>query len=159
MIKTLTGRSFWVALLVCTGLWPAQVLAQTLQIRQNDTAASLGQLPFAPGQEICLHWQHSVTGGDVADCFENRAGRMTLTRSYLHDFAAGLGDIAGRGTIQPAAHGGYWITGMADTIPGNSLALRVGDRAVNHRLKMGDLILRLSQIAPRTLVHLRLQAD
>jgi hypothetical protein len=117
----------------------------------------LGQLPFPQGQEICLHWNHSVTGGPVADCFENDDGSLTLTRSYLHDFAAGLGDMAGRGTLTPAGDGGYWITDIGEKIPGNALSLRVGPENVNHRLLAGDDTLPLSALAPDTAVLLSLE--
>lgn len=119
----------------------------------------LGQLPFDAGHAICLRWSHSVTGGAVADCFENRSGTMVLTRSYLHDFAAGLGEVAGRGQLQPSAGGGYWITGIDEVIPGNALALRVGPMAVNHTLSGGGQSLSLSQIAADTPVVLRLKPD
>ncbi|ATX67897.1 DUF1850 domain-containing protein [Roseinatronobacter bogoriensis subsp. barguzinensis] len=93
---------------------------------------------MAEGQEICLHWAHSVTGGDVADCFENRAGHLTLTRSYLHDFAAGLGEVEGRGTLIPDPQGGYWIIEMNEALPDNRLALRTGAADVGHRLVAGE---------------------
>lgn len=156
MITALTGRSLRAALLVCAAIWPGLTAAQTFTAMPQGAAAPLGHLPFAPGQEICLRWQHSVTGGAVADCFENHAGQLTLTRSYLHDFAAGLGELAGRGTISPAPEGGYWITGMAEPIPGNELRLRVGASAVNHRLTSADGALALSQLAAGRLVLLRL---
>ncbi|MDD7971196.1 DUF1850 domain-containing protein [Roseinatronobacter alkalisoli] len=98
------------------------------------TGDLLGQLPMPEGAEICLRWAHSVTGGAVADCFENRAGQLTLTRSYLHDFAAGLGEVTGRGSLIPAQGGGYWIVGMDEVIPANSLSLRIGSVQTGHRL-------------------------
>lgn len=96
---------------------------------------------------FCLHWSHSVTGGPVADCFELRAGVLVLTHSYLHDFAAGLGHIPGRGTQRPAKGGGYWIEGIDEALPGNALPLRVGAARVRHRLIAGGQTIDLSAIA------------
>ncbi|PQO22439.1 DUF1850 domain-containing protein [Rhodobacteraceae bacterium WD3A24] len=104
-------------------------------------------MPLAPGGEVCLRWSHSVTGGAVADCFEIRDGRLTLTRSYLHDFSAGLGHLPGRGIQRAAEHGGYWIEEIDEPVPGNALPLRVGRRSVGHRLTSGERTLSLSDRA------------
>ena len=106
---------------------------------QGEGGAVLAQLPMPGGAEICLHWAHSVTGGAVADCFENRAGRLTLTRSFLQDYAAGLGEVAGRGQVVAAQGGGYWITGIDEAMPANSLTLRAGSARVGHRLAVTTL--------------------
>lgn len=115
-------------------------------------AGEIGALPMPEGREICLRWNHSVTGGKVADCFENRAGALVLTRAYLHDFAAGLGEVPGRGQLKSAAGGGYWITGIDEVLPDNTLTLRIGTARVDHML--GDLP--LSQRAPGARAHLTL---
>ncbi|MGY6634566.1 MAG: DUF1850 domain-containing protein [Alkalilacustris sp.] len=124
--------------------------------REAPGSEPIGALPMSEGTEICLHWSHSVTGGDVIDCFENRGGRLTLVRSFLHDFAAGLGTVEGRGTLEPAAGGGYWITGIDEALPHDRLTLRVGRARVGHRLVGPDGILALSELAPGTLVSLTL---
>lgn len=158
MMAMIVGRSFGAALLsvaVCAG---GPVMAQPVLVVETADAP-LGELPFRQDEEICLTWNHSVTGGAVADCFENVAGQLTLTRSYLHDFAAGLGEVAGRGQITPAATGGYWITGIAEPIPDNSLALRVGPARVDHTLTGTGQTLPLSRIAPDTAVRLTLHTD
>lgn len=158
MITTNAGRHRCAALLCAAFFAGGPVMAQPVLVVET-AGAPLGELPFQPGAEICLRWNHSVTGGAVADCFENVAGHLTLTRSYLHDFAAGLGEVAGRGRIAPAATGGYWITGIAERIPNNSLALRVGPAAVDHTLTGTDHSLPLSRIAPDTAVRLTLRPD
>jgi hypothetical protein len=158
MITTNAGRHGCAALLCAALFAGAHAMAQPVLVVET-TDAPLGELPFQPGAEICLRWNHSVTGGAVADCFENVAGQLTLTRSYLHDFAAGLGEVAGRGRIAPAATGGYWITEIAEPIPDNSLGLRVGPAAVNHRLTSAGQAIALSQIAPDTAVRLTLRPN
>lgn len=115
--------------------------------------AVLARAPLPDGAEWCLTWNHSVTGGDVADCFGNAEGAMVLRRSYLHDFAAGLGEVPGRGTIRPAARGGYWIEGIDERV--EPLVLRVGRRETDHRIRLGDGVIPLSRLAPGARVTIR----
>lgn len=152
------GRSLGAALCVCLMLAGAPVWAQSVLVVETPAGLSIGQIDFAPGQEICLTWAHSVTGGRVADCFENRDGTMVLSRAYLHDFAAGLGEVAGRGTLRTAEGGGYWIDGINEAIPGNALRLRVGAPRVGHVLSDGATMLRLSARAAGASVFLRLRS-
>ena len=115
-------------------LWlPLPLAAGTLDVTSPD--GPVAQLPMPEAQETCLHWAHSVTGGAVADCFENRAGQLVLTRSFLHDFAAGLGTHPDRGTLVSAPGGGYWIEGIDMALPGNRLVLRTGGATVGHSLR------------------------
>lgn len=158
MITTNAGRHRCAALF-CAALFAGGPAVAQPALVVETAGAPLGELPFQQGAEICLRWNHSVTAGAVADCFENVAGQLTLTRSYLHDFAAGLGEVAGRGRIAPAATGGYWITGIAEMIPNNSLAVRVGPAAVDHTLTGTDHSLPLSRNAPDTAVRLTLRPD
>lgn len=107
--------------------------------------------------EWCLRWNHSVTGGEVADCFVNDGGQMVLRRSYLHDFAAGLGTVEGRGgRLVSAPRGGYWIEGLSERIPGNALTLRVGSDRVDHRLVTGGATHSLGPLAAGARVTIRL---
>jgi len=144
------------ALLTCFGLAAAPCVAQGVLVVETPAGLVLGQLPFEPGQEICLRWSHSVTGGPVADCFANKDGTLRLNRSYLHDFAAGLGEVAGRGTLRSASGGGYWIEDINEAIPGNALRLRVGAPRVGHVLIDGTTRLNLSARAAGARVILRL---
>ena len=148
------GRSFGAALFVCLAAAGAAD-AGRLAVVGTD-GVPLAELPLPDSGEWCLSWQHSVTGGDVRDCFETRDGRMILTRSYLHDAAAGLGHLAGRGEQRSAADGGYWIEGIDEPVPGNALALRVGGPSVAHVIRADDTAIDLSAIAADTRVTLRL---
>lgn len=103
----------------------------------------------------CLSWAHSVTGGAVMDCFQMRDTRLLLTHSYLHDFAAGLGEVPGRGRIRAADDGGYWIEGIDEPLPPEGLALRIGPVAVGHMLRSATGEVDLSALAANQRVHLR----
>lgn len=153
------GRSFGAALFICLALAAAPAQSETTLVIETPQGAVLGELGFDEGQEICLSWAHSVTGGAVRDCFESRRGEMVLTRSYLHDFAAGLGEIAGRGTLIPAEDGGYWINGIDEALADNRLVLRIGAPRVGHVLHSVKQSLDLSAIAPGARVTLRLEPD
>lgn len=153
------GRPIVAALFICLAAAAASAKSGPAMVVETSQGAILGKLGFDEGQEICLSWAHSVSGGDVQDCFENRRGEMVLTRSYLHDFAAGLGDIAGRGALEPAEGGGYWITGIDEAIPQSGLLLRVGAPRVGHVLRSASQSLDLSAIAPGARVTLRLAPD
>lgn len=101
--------------------------AQVLVLRLDGAEVMRHPLP------VCLVWNHSVTGGLVADCLDQEAGTLILRKSYLHDFAPGLGEVIGRGTLTPDPRGGYWIDGLDAPLP-QGLVLRVGGPAVAHRL-------------------------
>ena len=137
------GRLLIAALFLSSASQAEPVLTVTLA-----DGRVLGNLALPEGREACLRWAHSVTGGAVADCFENRGGKLMLVRSYLHDFAAGLGEVAGRGHLVPAQGGGYWIEDIDETVPDNALPLRIGAVAVDHRLVAGDETVALSRLAP-----------
>jgi hypothetical protein len=151
MTRGQAGRLFGAVLFL-----PALAMAEPVLEVRLPSGVLLGALSMPAASEICLHWAHSVTGGAVADCFENRDGRLTLTRSYLHDFAAGLGEVPGRGRLVSAPQGGYWITDIGEPLPNNRLDLRVGSARVGHRLETEDSALDLSSIAPRQRVNVDL---
>ena len=149
------GRPFAAALF----LWAGAAGAGTLTVETNDgTALVTARAP--QGAEWCLSWNHSVTGGHVADCFVNRAGRMVLARSYLHDFSAGLGEVEGRGgRLVSAPGGGYWLEDIDDAIEGNALTVRIGRPSTDHRLSVGGRQHRLSPRAAGQRVHLVLTPE
>lgn len=102
-------------------------MAQQLSVWAEKSRLAAHPLP------ACLVWNHSVSGGLVADCFDHADGVLILRRSYLHDFAAGLGEVAGRGHLTQSPDGGYWIEGIDEPLP-DGLVLRLGGARVAHRL-------------------------
>ncbi|MGR3756125.1 MAG: DUF1850 domain-containing protein [Tranquillimonas sp.] len=142
------------ALAAGLALWAGSAAAGTLLVEGAD--GPLLSLSAPEGAEWCLRWNHSVTGGPVADCFVNSKGRMVLDHSYLHDYAAGLGDVPGRGRVHAAAGGGYEIDDIDEPVPDNALILRVGRPSVDHRLEIGGETFDLSALAANRRVTLRL---
>lgn len=150
------GRLFAAALLASVITTGAAQAETTLRVEGQDGSVLVKE-PAPPGAAWCLWWRHSVTGGAVADCFANDGGRMILTRSFLHDFAAGLGTVEGRGgRLVSAPGGGYWIEGIDEPIPDDGLALRVGAPGVGHRIEIGGKRHALSPIAAGQRVIIRL---
>lgn len=112
----------------------ADPVSDWLQIALRD-GTDLAGLALPAGSEFCLTWFHSVTGGPVADCFANRAGVLMLKSSFLHDYAAGLGDLPGRGRLRPVPGGGYLIEDMDEPMDANRLHLRIAAPRVAQALR------------------------
>ena len=127
---------------------------ELVAIREDGT--EILRHPVPEGAGWCILWHHSVKGFEVSDCYENRAGRMTLVRSHLPDFAAGLDHIPGRGRQVSDGQGGYWILDIDETVPGNGYILRPGRGVVDHRIAVGDEVVSLSEAAPRERVRIEL---
>ena len=138
-------------LLLSAGTAGADALVAT---REDGT--EIARLDVPEGTGWCVLWHHSVKGFEVADCYENREGRMVLVRSHLPDFAAGLDHIPGRGTQVTDGHGGYFILDIDEPVPGNAYVLRPGAGSVDHRLQVGETVVSLSRIAPRERVRIAL---
>jgi Domain of unknown function (DUF1850) len=130
--------------------------AAELTARLED-GTEIARLSVRNGSGWCVLWRHSVQGFEVADCYENRSGRMVLVRSHQPDFAAGLGHIPGRGRQVSDGAGGYWILGINEAVPGNAYALRPGRAAVDHRLRTAQDEVSLSARAARRRVWIALE--
>lgn len=103
----------------------------------DGQSVTMASLPLPQQAGFCLHWFHSVTGGAVADCFRNLTGVLTLESSFLHDYAAGLGDLPGRGRLRALSTGGYIIEDMDEPLSGNRLPLRLAAPHVAQELRGG----------------------
>ncbi|MBV0911184.1 DUF1850 domain-containing protein [Rhodobacteraceae bacterium ASV31] len=149
----MTGGGLCALLLLAAA--PCSALAEDLVAARAD-GTEIARLPVPDGTGWCVLWRHSVQGFEVSDCYENRDGRMVLTRTHQPDFAAGLGHIPGRGRQVSDGHGGYFILDIDEPVPGNAYVLRPGGPAVDHRLQVGDTVVSLSAVAPRERVRLSL---
>jgi hypothetical protein len=121
-----------------------------------DDGTEIARLSVPEGAGWCVYWHHSVRGFEVADCYENRMGRMVLVRAHLPDFAAGLDHIPGRGRQLDDGQGGYVIDGIDEPVPDNAYILRAGGPQVNHRLRAAGREVSLSAAAPRARVRIAL---
>jgi len=111
-------------------------------------------LPLADGEPLDLTWRHSVDGILVRDRFTRHAGTLYLTASYMPWFAAGLGDIAGRGQVVGTTHHGLAIVNLDEPLAGG-LPLRVGSPDVAHTLHHRGRRYDLSARVPHRSVRLR----
>jgi hypothetical protein len=142
----------------CLALLLSAAEAGTLTATRED-GSEIARLPVPDGAGWCVLWRHSVAGFEVADCYENRGGRMVLVRSHLPDFAAGLDHIPGRGRQVSDGRGGYWILDLDEPVPGNAYVLRPGLGPVDHRLSAGGRTVSLSAAAARERVRIALEGD
>jgi hypothetical protein len=133
-------------------------LAFMLEV-QRENGETIFSRHLDEGDRWCVHWNHSVQGFLVRDCYRVSDGRMMLERSHQPDFAAGLGHIPGRGEMTSAPEGGYWIENMDEYVQNNCYRLRVGARGVDHTLVLDGYQQNLSETAARERVSVMLRAD
>ena len=144
---------------LCALLLATPAGADALVATRTDTGAELARLDMPEGAGWCVLWNHSVQGFPVADCYENRGGRMVLTRSHQPDFAAGLGHIPGRGRQVSDGAGGYRIEAIDEPVPGDAYVLRPGGPAVDHRIAAETGTVSLSALAERERVTVALETE
>ncbi len=130
--------------------------AAELEITLADTGAVLAHITLPEPAEWCVLWRHSVQGFEVSDCYAARDGAMVLDWSHQPDFAAGLGNIPGRGRQVSDGQGGYLILDIDEAVPGNAYILRPGSMAVDHRIRAGDTEISISRLAERQRVRIAL---
>lgn len=143
---------------VCGAAGATGAGAATVEVVDAD-GSSLLAFAVRADDRWCLVWNHSVAGFTVRDCFVFRPPAMVLDSSHQPDFAAGLGHFEGRGTLRSDGAGGYRIEDIDEPVPGNRLNLRVGSRAVDHRIEFGGARYSLSEQAANRLVVIRLVPD
>ena len=129
-----------------------------LRVRADDGAV-LYDIALTPPYAWVVEWNHSVTGILVDDYYFYDGERMVLTASHTPSFDAGLGHIPGRGTVTSDGRHGYWIRGINEPVPGNAYFLRVGSKAVNHRLIVGGKLYSLSAVAEHQRVRLEVVSE
>ena len=139
-------------------LWASPAAAEqpdyTLEI-SNSEQQLLARFPAHQGR-WCMHWQHSVTGIAVQDCYRTENQQLLLDHSWQPDFAAGLGHFEGRGTLTSHPQGGYLITDINEPVADNRFWMRAGTENVGHTLVSADKRLNLSQLAAGQRLQLQL---
>lgn len=110
-----------------------------------DTVGSL-RYPVKNGERIELTWVHSVSSIPVREVFEVRDGRLWLMETHNPWFAAGLGEIAGRGRTVADPDHGIAIVDINEDADG--MILRIGSPGIHHTLLINKNICDLSRLAP-----------
>lgn len=136
-------------------LWSGGADAAALEFSDDEGAVSFA-CELQPHDRWCLRWNHSVAGFTVQDCFVFRPPMMVLDESVQPDFAAGLGQVQGRGEVRADAAGGYRIVGIDMPVAGNRLLLRVGAMDVDHRVVVGGATVSLSEHAAGRRIVMRI---
>jgi hypothetical protein len=152
-VSCLAGLISWVFLPVTA--FAGDDTAWELAVTGRDQAP-LARISLQDAGQWCLIWNHSVQGFPVLDCFTVSNEQLTLQSTQTPDFAAGLGHISGRGTLESDSQHGYRIVDMDVPIPDNTLRLRVGSEHVNHRIRTGSRTVSLSHLAANESVEIRL---
>lgn len=136
--------------------WTGFAQAEPVLLEVADSSGIvLQRFALQAEQRWCLLWNHSVAGFTVRDCFVWRPPHLVLTDSHQPDFAAGLGHIEGRGVQRSDGAGGYIIDGIDQPLVGNRLPLRVGSRAVDHRIEIDGRVHSLSAAHAGERIELR----
>lgn len=149
-------RSLTLLLILTAFMASAEQTVSNLFLEIRDTEDKLlARIPLVD-QQWCLHWNHSVTGIAIQDCYLVHAGQMQLNSSWQPDFAAGLGHVEGRGELTSHPQGGYLIRNINEPVSDNRLWLRVGSLAVGHSVHSGDTHVNLSAMAAGQRLKLQL---
>lgn len=151
------GQLTLLSLVLLLSVFPAAAEQQpdyTLEI-SNSEQQLLAQFSVYQGR-WCMHWNHSVTGIAVQDCYRTEHQQLILDHSWQPDFAAGLGHFEGRGTLTSHPQGGYLIENINEPVADNRFWIRAGAENVSHTLVSADQRLNLSQLAAgqRLQIHL-----
>ena len=145
-------RRFWIGgglavLLVLGAIWPIR----GVEVRSDGRCLLF--LPLAEGEHLELTWRHSVDHIRVRDVFTRRRDGLFLLASHQPYFAAGLGEIPGRGRVVGTAAHGLAIVDMDERL--ERLPLRIGSEEVAHTLLHRGRAYDLSARYPHLAVELR----
>ena len=138
------GRPALVAALAGVGLallsWP--VPGALLAVEGRPVA----WLPLSEGERLEMTWVHSVSGIPVREVFRYREGELLLVESHNPWFAAGLGEVPGRGRL--VAEEGHAVALVGIDEPAWEMVFRLGAPDVDHTLWHRGRALRLSRCFP-----------
>ena len=103
-------------------------------------------LPLKEGERLELSWVHSVSGIRVREVFRYQNGTLFFTETHNPWFAAGLGEVPGRGRVVAEAGHAVAIVGIDE--PAWGMVFRLGAPSVDHTLWYRGRPLRLSRCYP-----------
>ena len=120
--------------------WP--VPGMLLQIDARPVA----WLPLENGEDLELTWVHSVSGIPVREVFRYQDGTLYFEETHNPWFAAGLGEVPGRGRVVSEAGHAVAIVGIHE--PAWDFVFRLGAPEIDHTLWYRGRPLRLSRCFP-----------
>jgi len=103
-------------------------------------------LPLREGERLELTWVHSVSGIRVREVFRYRNGTLFFTETHNPWFAAGLGEVPGRGRV--VAESGHAVAIVDIDEPAWGMVFRLGAPSVGHTLWYRGRPLGLSRCFP-----------
>ncbi len=103
-------------------------------------------LPLRQGESLSLTWVHSVSGIRVREVFRYQGGRLLFAETHNPWFAAGLGEVPGRGRVVAEAGHAVAIVGIDE--PAWGMVFRLGAPGIDHTLWYRGRPLRLSRCFP-----------
>ncbi len=129
------------ALLVFLWLaWPVTVLQVGVEGRGPVF------FPVRDGALAELTWVHSVSAIPVREVFRVEGGELWLEETHNPWFAAGLGEVAGRGRTVAEANHAVAIVDLHERAEG--MALRIGSPEIHHTVRVSGRSCDLSRLAP-----------
>ncbi len=120
--------------------WPVTVLQVGVE--------RLGSVffPVREGSVVELEWIHSVSAIPVREVFEVAGGELWLEETHNPWFAAGLGEISGRG--RTVAEGDHAVAIVDIHERAEEMVLRIGNPEIHHTIRVAGRQCDLSRLAP-----------
>lgn len=120
-----------VTLVALAPVWPATRVTHGEQV-----------LATATQRHLTIAYVHSIDRLPIEEDLRREGDQLIVERTRLREFGAGMGHIAGQSNGR--ADGEWWVVDDLARPIGPQLLLRVGAPRVDHRIRLGDTELRLS---------------
>jgi len=137
-------RPALVLLLAGVGLLLASWPVPGMLLRVNGRPVAW--LPLADGEQVALTWVHSVSSIVVKEVFRYQNGTLYFMETHNPWFAAGLGEVPGRGRVVSEAGHAVAIVDIRE--PAWDLVFRLGAPEIDHTLWYRGRPFRLSRCYP-----------
>jgi len=103
-------------------------------------------LALKEGERLELTWVHSVSGIPVREVFRYQGGTLYFEETHNPWFAAGLGEVPGRGRVVAEAGHAVAVVGIHE--PALGFVFRLGAPEIDHTLWYRGRPYRLSRCHP-----------